>query len=141
MIQSKPKSSSRIATGFFLTLVLVATVWLAVALIRNPESYFLMKLILTPLLLAIAIIVAIKSYSSAITMTFKDNKLTYQYLIGPAKTHKISEIVDWREDVVKQKSTEYRRITIQLPNNKKLHLSNQENSNYKSVINYLKKKV
>ena len=40
-----------------------------------------------------------------------------------------------------RKSSEYRRLSILLVKDKKLLLSNHENTNYQDVVNYLKKKV
>ncbi|MEO9871802.1 hypothetical protein [Ekhidna sp.] len=141
MINSKPKSSSILAVGLFLVGILAAAIWLFAGLIQNPTSYFWIKLILAPTVLVIGILVTVKSYSSAMTITIGNNKLTYRYLIGSESKHKIAEIESWQEDIIKRKSSEYRQLSMQLANGKKLKLSNHENSNYKEVVNYLKKKV
>ena len=141
MIRSHPKSSSMISIGIFLIGTLGVAIWLLVALMQNPAAYFWVKLILAPVLLVIGIIVAAKTYFSALILTVGDNRLTYRYLFGSEKRHKITAIVSWQEEVVKRKSSEYRRLSMLLVNGKKLQLSNHENSNYKDVVNYLKKKV
>ncbi len=141
MIQSQPKSTSLVAVGLFLMILVIMAMWLMIALINNPSQYFLLKLILVPLLFVIAIIVSVKTYSSAIFVTAGNNKITYRYLVGLKKTHKVSDISNWKEEVIKQKNTEYRRLSIQFTNRKKLLLSNQENAEYKELVNYLKKKV
>ncbi len=141
MIHSKPKSSIMISIGIFLILILAADAWLFNDLIQHPDSYFWLKLILSPILLVIAIAIARKGYTSALRLTIGNNKLTYCYLFGTKKSHKISEVKSWHEEVVKQKNGEYKRVTMVLSTSRALQLSNQENSNYQQVVNYLRKKV
>lgn len=86
-------------------------------------------------------LIVAKSYASAVRLTLGNNQLNYHYPLGSRKQHKLSDIADWQEEVVKSNSREYCRLTIKLENGKKLQLSNHENSNYIDVIRYLKKKV
>ncbi len=141
MIQSRPRSNALFAVGLFIILTLAVDGWILAGLITDPSSYFMAKLILVPTLLVIGIIVASKSYFSAMTLTLGNDRLTYQYPFGPKKKHKISEVAAWEETVIKRKSSTYKRLTIRLTGGKKLHLSNQENSDYDKVLKYLKKKV
>ncbi len=141
MTKSEPKSNSLISIGFFLLAVIAVDVWLFWELLQYPESYFLIKLILAPTLLVIGIAVAVKSYSSALILTMGNNSITYRYLFGSNRKHKISDVVNWQEEVVKRKSSEYRQLSIRLANGKKLKLSNLENTNYDKLVSYLKKKV
>ncbi len=141
MIHSRPKFGSIISIGVFLIGTLAVAIWLLAELMQNPASYFLVKLILAPTLLVIGIVVAAKTYFSALILSLGNNTLTYRYLIGSQRKYKITEIVSWHEEVVKRKSSEYRRLSILLIKDKKLLLSNHENTNYQDVVNYLKKKV
>ena len=141
MIKSQPKSSIMISIGVFFIGILIVDSWLFYALIQYPESYLWLKLILTPLLLVIAIAIARKGYTSALSLTIGNQQLTYRYFLGPKKSYKISVIKSWHEEVVKRKKTDYKRVSILLASGKLLHLSNQENSHYQQVVNYLKKKV
>ncbi|WP_462249631.1 hypothetical protein [Ekhidna sp.] len=141
MIQSKPKTSILISIGLFLIGILITDSWLFYTLLQNPDSYLWLKLIFTPILLVIAIAVARKGYTSALRLTIGNNKLTYQYFLGGKKSFNISDVANWHEEVVKQKNADYKRLTIVLSNGKVLHISNQENSNYQQVLNYIKKKV
>ncbi len=141
MIHSRPRSNALFAVGFFIVLTLAVDGWILAGLINDPSSYFIAKLILVPTLLVIVIIVASKSYFSAMTMTLGNDRLTYRYPFGSRKQHKVSEIAAWDETVIKRKSSTYKRLTIRLATGKKLHVSNQENSDYDKVLKYLKKKV
>ena len=140
MIHSRPASNVLVSVGFFLTGILALVVWLVYQLITDPSDYFIAKLILTPALVVIGITIAIKSYFSAVSITLGDNKISYRYLLGSHKVHKINDITKWSEDIVKRKKSEYRSLTIQLTNGKKLRLSNHENSQYDKLVSYLKKK-
>lgn len=141
MISSQPKLSSILAISFFLAGMLVVTTWLMVGLISNPTSYFLLKLILAPTSFVIVITIAIKSYFTAIIITLGNNKLTYRHLLGTENSYNFTEITSWKEEVIKRKKSEYRSLTIQLSNNKKLRISNHENSHYQQIVTYLKKKI
>ncbi|WP_436516333.1 hypothetical protein [Ekhidna sp. To15] len=141
MINSRPKSSLMISIGVFLIGILSVDIWLFYELVKNSASYLWAKLILTPTLLVIGIAVARKGYMSTLAITIRNSILTYRYLLGSKKSHKISMIANWQEEVVKSKNGEYRQLSMVLSTGKILQLSNHENSNYQSVVNYLKKKV
>lgn len=124
-----------------LVVILIADLWLFNALIQNPEDFFWWKLIFTPVLLVVAIAIARKGYTTAFRLTIGNNQLTYRYLLSAKKTHNITEVSSWHEEVVKNKKLEYKRLTVILSNGRVLQLSNQENSNYQKVIDYLRKRV
>ncbi|MEP1032499.1 hypothetical protein [Ekhidna sp.] len=141
MINSRPKSSIMISIGVFLFAILLADAWLFYTLVKNPTSYLWLKMMLTPTLLVIVIAIARKGYTSALKLTIGNNQLTYRYFLSSSKSHKISDVKSWHEDVVKSKNGDYKRLSILLASGKMLQLSNHENSNYQPVVNYLKKKV
>ncbi|GAB4229170.1 MAG: hypothetical protein Tsb0034_00750 [Ekhidna sp.] len=116
-------------------------VWLFYALLEHPESFFWLKLILTPLLLVVAIAIARKGYKSSLRLTIGNNQLTSRYWLGTKKSYKISAIKSWHEEVVKSKRADYKQLTMVLSDGRVLQLSNQENSNYQQVVNYVRKKV
>ncbi len=141
MIKSQPKSSMIISIGAFLIIILIVDAWLFYGLIKSPSSYLWLKLILTPILLVVAIAIGRKGYMSTLSITINNSILTYKYLFGSKKSFKISEIINWNEEVVKSRNGEYKQLSIMAGNGKVFRLSNQENSHYQSVVNYLKKKV
>ena len=141
MIQSRPKSSLLISIGFILVCLVVADGWLFYSLLRHPDQFFWWKLVLTPTLLVIAIAIARKGYQSTLQFSIGNNQLTYRYLFGRSRTHKISEVKSWHEETVNGKKVAYQRVTILLANGRVLQLSNQENSQYPKVVSYLKKRV
>lgn len=141
MTTSQPKFASLFAVIFFMLIVLAVDVWIVMGLINNPQSYFIAKLILAPLLFVIAIMVGVKSYFSAIAISLGSNKISYKYPLGSKREYALKAISNWTEDIVKRSGTEYRQLSIRLTNGKKLKISNHENTNYGQVISYLKKKV
>ncbi len=141
MIQSKPKSSVLISIALVLVVLVAADAWLFVTLIKYPASYFWWKLVFAPTLLVIAIAIARKGYNAALQLSVGNNKLSYRYLLGAARSHPISEVKTWYEEVVKNKNVEYKRLTILLATGRVLHLSNKENSQYQRVVDYLQKKA
>jgi len=141
MIQSKPKSSLLISIGLVLLCILLADAWLFYGLLQRPEKFFWWKLLLTPTLLVVAIAIARKGYKSTLQLSIGNNQFTYRYLLGSSKTHKITDVKSWHEETIDGKKVAYQRITILLANGRVLQLSNQENSQYSKVVNYLKKRV
>lgn len=141
MIVSKPKSSIMISIGIVLIAVLMLDGWLFYSLVQNPAEFFWWKLIFTPLLLVIGIAIARKGYTSGLSLTVGNNKLTYRYYLGGKKVCNISDIRNMQQEVVKGKGPDYKRFSILLANGKLLQLSNKENSNYQRVIDHLQKKV
>ena len=140
MITSKPKSNLKIAVGLFIVLDFAASVWLFAGLLRNPDSYFWLKLVFSPLLMVIGIIFGYRSYKSAITIIIGNKQVTYKYPFRTAVSFELKDIRGWKEEIVRQRQGEFRLLIIRLNNGKKLHLSSHENTNYKSVSGYFKKK-
>ena len=141
MIHSKPKSSLLISIAMVLVGILLLDGWLFYTLLLHPDDYFWWKLVLTPTLLVVAIAMARKGYQATLQLSIGNNQLTYRYLLSSPKSHPVSEVKSWHEDVVNPKKVAYRRLTILLAHGRVLQLSNQENSNYERVVTYLKKKV
>ncbi|MFT4736085.1 MAG: hypothetical protein ACI8QD_002267 [Cyclobacteriaceae bacterium] len=141
MITSKPKSTALFSIAIFVGLALAAAIWILIELILFPQSYLIIKIILAPILFVIVLIVVVKTYFSAVTVSLGNNSIIYQYYLGKRKTYKTSSVAYWKEEVVKTKKKDYRRLSIALSHGKTIHLSNQENENYDKVIGYLTKKV
>ncbi|NQZ78442.1 MAG: hypothetical protein HRT61_20380 [Ekhidna sp.] len=141
MTHSKPKIASLFAVILFLLIVLSVEFWLILGIYKNPESYFYAKAILVPILFVIAILVGVKSYFSSISISLGNNKITYKFPLGSKHEYGIKEIATWDEEVVKRGTSEFRQLSIQLKNDKKLRISNHENTNYGDIRSYLKKKV
>ncbi len=140
MISSKPKSQSVFALSLFLVIILGVTVWIILDLVRYPQAYFLLKIILAPILLVIWTFVAVKFYTSLKTIELGDNKISFQFPLQTKRTFKISEIQSWKEEKVKTKNNEFKELQIQLANHL-LKVSNREHTSYEEVRKYLAKKV
>lgn len=141
MIVSKPKSNTAIALGTFLVLVFVAFFFLLNSLITNPE-FFILKLILTPILLVIGLIVMSKLLASLKAVFLGKDKIEVLYLISRVRVIiQVSDVLGWREEVVKTKNGDYKELKILYSKKKILKLSNKENTEYDRVIKYLKQKI
>ncbi|MEO9477837.1 MAG: hypothetical protein ABJG41_20005 [Cyclobacteriaceae bacterium] len=141
MIVSKPKSNTTVALGVFLILIFVVFFFLLNSLISVPD-YFIFKLVLTPIVLVIGLIVLSKFLGSLKVVTLGKDKITVLYLITRMRTSiDVSQVLGWREEVVKTKNGDFREVKILYTKKKILKLSNKENTEYDKVIQYLKKKV
>ena len=140
MIVSKPKSQSVFALSLFLIIILGVTVWIIHDLVRYPESYFILKLVMAPVLLVIWTYIVVNFYSSSKTIELGDNKISFKLPLQSKKTFKLNDIQIWKEEKVKTKGNEFKEIQINLPNDR-LRISNREHTSYEDVRKYLTKKV
>lgn len=140
MIVSKPKSQSVFALSLFLIIILGVTVWIILDLVRYPESYFIFKLILAPILLVIWTYIVVNFYSSSKTIELGDNKISFKLPLQSKKIFKINDIQAWKEEKVKTRGNEFKEIQINLANHR-LRISNREHTSYDEVRKYLTKKV
>ena len=141
MIVSKPKTQTLTALTIFLVLIFAAFFMLLNSLLTEP-SYFIVKLILTPVVLVIGLLVLGKLLGAIKVVRVGDNKIEVFYPISRMRTNiQVPNLLGWKEEVVKTKNGEYREVKILYTKKKILKLSNRENTEYDAVVKYLKKKV
>ncbi len=141
MIVSKPKTQTLTALTIFLVLIFAAFFMLLNSLLTEP-SYFIVKLILTPVVLVIGLLVLGKLLGAIKVVRVGDNKIEVFYPISRIRTNiQVPNLLGWKEEVVKTKNGEYREVKILYTKKKILKLSNRENTEYDAVVKYLKKKV
>lgn len=141
MIVSKPKTNTLTALTIFLILIFGSFFVLLDSLLSS-ESYFIVKLILAPVVLVIGLVVLGKLLGAIKIVKLGDNKLQIFYPISRLKVEvKVPDILGYREEVIKTKNGEFREVKILYTKKKILKLSNRENTEYDAVVRYLKKKV
>ena len=141
MIVSKPKTQTLTALTIFLVLIFAAFFMLLNSLLTEP-SYFIVKLILTPVVLVIGLLVLGKLLGAIKVVRVGDNKIEVFYPISRMRTNiQVPNLLGWKEEVVKTKNGEYREVKILYTKKKILKLSNRENTEYEAIVKYLKKKV
>lgn len=141
MIVSKPKANTITALTIFLILIFISFFMLLSSLLSS-ESYFIVKLILAPIVLAIGLIVLGKLLGAIKVVKLGKGALHIFYPVSRMRTTiDVKDILGWREEVIKTKNGEFREVKILYGQKKILKLSNKENTEYEAVVNYLKKKV
>lgn len=141
MIVSKPKSNTSVALGLFLVLIFTTFFFLLNSLLTVPD-YFILKLILSPIVLVIGLLVLSKFLNSLKVVSLGKEKMEVLFLITRVRLKiPVNEILGWREEVVKTRNSEFREVKILYGKKKILKLSNKENTEYDKVIQYLKQKV
>lgn len=142
MIVSKPRYQTLFALGVFLILVFGSFFLLLNSLLASPESFFIIKIILAPITLVIALLVLSKFIAAIKVVKIGNNKISIFYLISRSKAEiGINDIKGWNEEVVKTKQGDYKEIKILFGKKKILKLSNKENTEYEKVVNYLNTKA
>lgn len=141
MIVSKPKSNTSVALGIFLILIFVVFFFLLNSLVSSPD-YFFLKLIFTPVVLIIALIVMSKLLGSLKAVFLGKDKIEVLFLITRKRILiPVKEVLGWKEEVVEMKNGDYREVQILYTSRKILKLSNKENTEYDRIIKFLKQKV
>lgn len=141
MIVSKPKANTVTALTLFVILIFISFFLLLNSLLTN-EAYFIIKLILAPVVLAIGLVVLGKLLASIKLVKLGKGTIHVFYPITRMKTEcNVKDVLGWREEVIKTRNGEFREVKILLAKKKILKLSNKENTEYEAVVNYLKKKV
>lgn len=141
MIISRPRTNTITALTLFLILIFTSFFMLLHSLLSH-ESWFWIKLILAPVVLAIGLVVLGKVLGAIKVVKLGEKKLQIFYPITRLRVDvKVPDILGWREEVIKTKNGEFREVKILYTKKKILKLSNKENTEYDAVIGYLKKKV
>jgi len=141
MIISKPKANTLTALSVFLILTFGSFFMLLHSLL-NDESFFILKLILTPIVLVIGLVVLGKLLAAIKVVKVGDNKIEAFYPITRMRTSiAVQNVLGWREEVINTKNGEFRELKILYTKKKILKLSNKENTEYDAIVKYLKKKV
>lgn len=140
MIVSKAKSSTVVSLSIAVALITATFTWILLDLIYYPEGFFLVKIILTPVLLVISILVLRKFYQILKTVKLGDNKVSVKYLFQKELLFKISDMNGWKEDVVKTKGGDFKQITFSYGKTQ-VKLSNRESTEFEAIRKYLSKKV
>lgn len=141
MIVSKPKFNTVFALSLFLVLVFGSFFLLLDSLLKS-ESFFIIKLILTPITLVIALLVLGKLLAAIKIVKAGNNKLNIFFPISRSRVElPLNEIRGWREDIVKTKQGEFRETKILYGKKKVIKLSNKENSDYEKLVKYLDQKA
>lgn len=129
------------ALGLFLVLIFITFFLLLNSLLRVPD-YFILKLILSPIVLVIGLLVLGKFLNSLKVVSLGKEKMEVLFLITRMRLKiSVNEILGWREEVVKTRNSEFREVKILYGKKKILKLSNKENTEYDKVIQYLRQKV
>ncbi|WP_258103158.1 hypothetical protein [Marinoscillum sp. MHG1-6] len=141
MIVSKPKRNTAFALAVFL-IVIFAVFFMLLDSLLSSADYFIIKLILTPIVLVIGLLVMGKFLSSLKRVSLGDGKIEVLFLVTRMRTViPVKEVMGWREEVVNTKNGDFREVKILYDKKKILKLSNRENTEYDKVVKYLKQKV
>lgn len=141
MIVSKPRVSTLTSLTVFLILIFGSFFYVLHSLLTN-EAYFIAKLILAPILLAIGLVVLSKVLAAIKVVKAGNNSIQVFYPISRMRIDiSVKDILGWHEEVINTKNGEFREVKILYTKKKILKLSNKENTEYEAVVKYLKKKV
>lgn len=142
MIVSKPKFNTLFALGVFLILPFGSFFFLMNSLISNPQDYFYIKLILTPLVLVIGLLVFGKFLGSLKNIRFGNKSIEIKYLLSrTTKNIPLDAVLGWKEEAVKTKSGAFKETKILYGKKRVLKLSNKENTEYERVVKFLTQKL
>lgn len=141
MIVSKPRFKTASAVVVFLILVF-GSFFLLLDSLLHDQSFFILKLILAPITLVIALLVLGKFLAAMKIVTAGNDKLEIFYPINRDRINlPLKNIKGWREDIVKTKQGEFKETKILYGKKKVLKLSNKESTEYDQIVKYLYQKA
>lgn len=141
MIKSTPKYQTVFALSVFL-LLLFGSFFLLFHSLLNDPSFFIIKLILTPIVLVIALLILNKLISSVKVIEAGNNQIAVFHPLSRKRIKLLLEqIKGWNEEVVKTKNGDYRETKVLYGNKQILKFSNKENTEYTKLVNYLAQKA
>jgi len=141
MIKSTPKYQTVFALSIFLILLFCSFFFVLHSLLNNP-SFFILKLILAPILLVLALLILNKLISSIKIIEAGNNQLQIFYPISRKKLLvTLAEIKGWQEEIIKTKNGDFKEIKILYGIKKVIKLSNKENTEYDKLQKYLTQKA
>lgn len=142
MIVSKPRYQTLFALGIFLILVFGSFFLLLNSLLKAPEQFFILKIITTPLVLVIGLLVLTKFITAIKVIKVGNNKISIKYLISRSVISlNLSDIKAWHEEIVKTKQGDFKETKILYGHKKIIKLSNKENTEYDGIVKYLNAKA
>lgn len=142
MIVSKPKVNTITALSLFVLLTFGSFFLLLHSLLSNGESLFWVKMVLTPVVLAIGLLVMGKLLAALKVVRLGKNRIDIFYPLTRMKVSlEVQDILGWREEAIKTKNGEFREVKVLYGKKKILTLSNKENTEYDKVVGYLRQKV
>lgn len=140
MIVSKPKAHTLLSLGAFLIIVYSLLGYtLHNYLVAETKAFYqyLIFIILTPIALAITFKV-LWGYK---VVRLGKNRMEVHF---PTRFKKavfsLREVNSWQETVINTKRGPFKEIAITYNQNKKIKLTNQENTQYDQVLGYFQKK-
>jgi len=141
MIVSKPKVSTLLSLGFFLTLAYaLGGINLRIILTSTSPSWY--HYLISAFLLPLATIITFKQLWGFKIIRIQKEKLNISYPFRFKKVNrKLREVKKWGETTVGTKSGTFRELTVLFETGNNLKMTLQENSNYEEVVNYLKIKL
>jgi len=141
MIKSTPRYQTVFALSIFLFMLFGSFFLLLDSLLNNPQ-YFIIKLILTPLVLVIGLLILNKLIASVKIIEAGNSQLRVFHPISRKRIKlPIKEIKGWQEEVVKTKNGEFRETKILYGKKNIIKLSNKENTAYEKIVKYLSQKA
>lgn len=142
MIISKPRYQTLFALSIFLILVFGSFFLLLNSLLKAPEQFFILKIITTPLVLVIGLLVLTKFITAIKVIKVGNNKIFIKFLISRSTINlSLSDVKAWHEEIVKTKQGDFKETKILYGHKNIIKLSNKENTEYDSIVKYLNVKA
>jgi len=139
MIVSKPKTTALFALGIFIIICFGMGSYALRAILNNVGVWY--HYLVSGLFLPIAFILLLRQVLSYKLIKVGENMITVEYPFKRKfKTFKISDIINWKEVIIKTKNAPFKQLEISF-DKFLLKLSVQENTNYDLLLKYLKKKA
>lgn len=141
MIVSKPKRSTIFSLGV-VTIIVIGGLFYAVNQLRGVASPAVWQYIIIAVLMLTASLLLHKLLFNYKVLKIGENKFHVYYPFRFYKSvQSLKDLGAWQETIINTNKTEFRQLKIVFLTKGYVKISNQENSDYDKVINYLRKKA
>ena len=140
MIVSRPKFNALFAIFVFLIICLSLGIVNLNIILKGGAQWFNYLIVVVTFLIGFSILIKQLVGFKVVTVGEDTFKVAHPFIFRGYQ-FKIKNIQMWEETVINTKNGQFKELTIGHDPGKKLKLTIQENSNYKSIRDYLAKKA
>lgn len=142
MIECKPKTSTYLALGLILIILISGLIYILnhFATIRSFGLFFyLFASVLLTLVILLLLVKMMASYK--FISAGKSQIITRLPLRGKSVTYSLDQVLVWEEEKVTTNKREFSQLTIVFDDKTSFTISNHEHINYEKLLVYLQKRL
>ncbi|WP_146201593.1 hypothetical protein [Sediminitomix flava] len=140
MIQSKPKGNTVFALTAFFVLLIGGIIYTNHNASENGASWFHIVSLVISVVVAVVVLVMLMFRIKLVSVDRGKMKVNYPLRFRKSEMDMKEQLFAWQEDQIETNGMTFKEMTILFKGGDIVKLSNQEDSGYGKIHNYLTKK-